>query len=175
MSIYESVKRFLGKITNESDQLIKNKPIKDKKDGQSLNTQHKISFLASDITNNHTVINSIVDKVIRKDYSKRIYAGKRDEDIKACTEKIYQYESYRTKKVKMVPNDFNELEVFVEDIYLGKLPDHITEEALFYLQSAVVMSFAYISGGPFKQFDPESNTVKKGSEDYDLSLYIQFS
>lgn len=175
MSIYESVKHFLGKLNNESDQLIKNKIIKDKKDGQSLNTQHKISFLASDISNNQTVIDSIVEKVIRKDYSKRIYAGKRDDDIKACTEKIYQYESYRTKNVKMVPNDFDELEVFVEDIYLGKLPEHITEEALFYLQSTVVMSFAYISGGPFKQFNAERKTVDKGSENFDLSLYMQFT
>lgn len=175
MSIYDSVKHFLKKITNESDQLIKTKPLKNHKEGQSLNTQHKISFSASDITNNQTVIDSIVEKVIRKDYSKRIYAGKRDEDIEACKEKIYQYESYRTKKVKLIPNQTNEMEVYVEDIYLGKLPEHHTREALFYLQSAVVMSFAYISGGPFKQFNPNLDSMEKGSEPYDLSVYIQFS
>ncbi|MCC5890158.1 MAG: hypothetical protein JJU01_06270 [Alkalibacterium sp.] len=175
MSIYESVKHFLKKLTNESDQLIKTKPLKDQKDGQSLNTQHKISFSASEITNNQAVVDSIVEKVIRKDYSKRIYAGKRDEDIKACKERIYQYESFRTKKVKMVPRDTNELEVYIEDIYLGKLPESYTQEALFYLQSAVVMNFAYISGGPFKHFNADSNTMEKGSEHYDLTVYIQFS
>lgn len=175
MSIYESVKHFLGKITNESDQLIKNKSFKDKKNTQSLNTQLKINFLASDITNNQTVIDSIVEKVIRKDYSKRIYAGKRDEDIRKCSEKIYQYESYRTKNVKMVPNDNDELEIFVEDIYLGKLPDYLKEEVLFYLQSTIVMSFAYISGGPYKRFSENSNHVQKGSDKFDFTVYIQFS
>lgn len=175
MSVYERAKHFLKKITNESDQIIKSKPMKNKKDGQSLTTQHKISFLASDVTRNQTVIDSIVEKVIRKDYSKRIYAGKREDDIKACKEKIYQYESFRTKKVKLVPNDLKELEVYVEDIYLGKLPDHSTKEALFYLQSTVVMSFAYISGGPFKYFDADKNVIQRGSEHYDLTVYMQFS
>lgn len=175
MSIHDSVIHFLKKLTNESDRLIKTKSLKTHKDNLSLNTQHKICFSASEINSNQAVIDSIVEKVIRKDYSKRIYAGKKDEDIKCCKEKIYQYESYRTKHVKLIPTDSNELEVFVEDIYLGKLPQAYTAEALFYLQSAVVMSFAYISGGPFKQLNPEDNSIDEGFKPYDLNIYIQFS
>lgn len=175
MSFYENVKNFIKNNASRSDQLIQTKSLKEKKHGKTLSIQYKLQVFASELTSNSEVIESIVKKVIKKDNTKRTYAGKSDEDLTTYSNKIYQYESYQTNKVKLVPSQNDRLELFIEDIYLGELPEHYTTDALHYLQSTIIMSFAYINGGPYKQWNGQTNALERGIDPYDLTIYIQFS
>lgn len=175
MSFYENVKSFIKRNTKRSDQLIQTKSLKDHKNGKTLSIQYKMQIFASELNVDHKVIESIVDKVIKKDYSKRKFAGKSDADMTTYPEKIYLYESYRTNKVNLVPSQDGRLELFIENIYLGELPDYYTKDALHYLQSTIIMPFAYITGGPYKKWNSTADEIETGNDPYDLTIYIQFS
>ncbi|MCC5895663.1 MAG: hypothetical protein JJU16_09405 [Alkalibacterium sp.] len=175
MSFYENVKSFIKRNASKSDQLIQTKSLKEKKHGKTLSIQYKLQVFASELTSNQEVIDSVVKKIIKKDNTKRTYAGKSDQDLTTYTNKIYQYESYQTNKVKLVPSQSDRLDLFIEDIYLGELPEHYTKDALHYLQSTIIMSFAYINGGPYKLWNGPDNELEQGTDSYDLTIYIQFS
>lgn len=175
MSFYNDVKSYIKNHTTKSDQIIQSKFLKEHKHGKTLSIHYKMHVLASELTSNNEVIESIVKKIIRKDYSKRSFAGKSDSDLATCNKRIYQYESYRTNKVKLVPSKSDRLDIFIEDIYLGELPENYTKDVLHYLQSTVIMSFAYINGGPYKKWNGPAGGLEKGNNPYDLTIYIQFS
>lgn len=175
MNLRNWFSRFWKKQSNQSDQLIKDKSLWVEKESTPLNVEYKLHVNASECTDNQQLIDSIVEKIIEHDYSKRQYAGRESKDLLEDQQSIYQYESYRTQEVKLVPNDQNHLDIYVEDTLLGELPHEYTQEAFHYLQSTVVMAFAYVKGGPYKYFDKETDEVKNGKEPFDLNLYIQFS
>lgn len=175
MSFYEGLKSFIKNHSIKSDQLISSKSLKEQKHKSPLTIKHKLQLAASDISRNQQTIDAIVKKIIKKDYSKRSYGGKTEKELSTYNKKIYQYESYRTNNVKLVPSQDTNLELFVEDIYLGELPDEDTPAALHYLQSTICMSFAYVTGGPYHQFDPSSGQIMHESDPYDLTIFIQFS
>lgn len=161
--------------TNTSEQLIKDKPLWTENDRAPVNIEYKMHLNATELTSNQHLIDSVAKKIIRQDYSKRQYAGKKEKEIMQDKQRVYQYESYRTQHVHLVPNKANRLDVFVEKTYLGKLPQEYTSKTVEFLQSTVVMAFAYIKGGPYKYFDRETQSVKEGIEPFDLNIYIQFS
>ncbi|PRY82518.1 hypothetical protein [Alkalibacterium olivapovliticus] len=175
MSFYENIKNFIKNNTSRSDQLIQSKSLKENKHGRTLSIQYKLQVFASELTTNQEIIDSIIKKIIKKDNTKRSFAGKSDEELTAYPNKIYRYESYQTNRVKLVPSQSNRLEVFVDNIYLGELPEHYTKNALHYLQSTIIMSFAYINGGPYKQWNDQKKQIEHGIDPYDLTIYIQFS
>lgn len=175
MNFYEGLKSFIKTHSIKSDQLISSKSLKEQKYKYPLTIKHKIQLAASDVSKNQQTIDAIVDKIIKKDYSKRSYGGKTAQELSTYNKKIYQYESYRTNNVKLVPTQDDYLELFVEDIYLGELPEKETKSALHYLQSTILMSFAYVTGGPYNQYDPASGQMIHDSDPYDLTIFIQFS
>lgn len=166
---------FWKKHSNQSDQFINNKSLWTEKEATPLNVEYKLHITASECTKDQKLIDSVVERLIQEDYSKRQYAGRENINSVQHQQKVYQYESYRTQEVKLVPNKANHLDLYVEETLLGELPQEYTQEALHYLQSTVVMAFAYVKGGPYKYFDTETEEVKKGEEPFDLNLYIQFS
>ena len=175
MSFYEKIKNLIKRHSITSDQLIPSRSLKEQKHKYPLTIKHKLQIPASDVTNNQQTIDAIVKKIIKKDYSKRSYCGKTEKELSTYNKKIYQYESYRTNNVKLVPAQDTNLELFVEDIYLGELPYEETQAALHYLQSTIFMSFAYVTGGPYHQCDPSSGQMMHDSDPYDLTIFIQFS
>jgi hypothetical protein len=166
--------RFLKRITNQSDQLIKDKPLWTEGDRAPVNIEYKMQLNASELTSNQELIDSIVKKLIQQDTSKRQYAGRSDKEFFKHKQRVYQYESYRTQNVKLVPNA-NRFDIYVEGVYIGKLPKEYTKETKHFLQSTVVMAFAYVTGGPYKFYDKKAYRVKQGKEPFDINIYIQFS
>ncbi|EXJ24473.1 hypothetical protein ADIAL_0039 [Alkalibacterium sp. AK22] len=175
MSFYESIKTFIKEHASRSSQLIKTKSLKEVRDGHPVTIKHKVQVKASDLTNDQVVIDQVVNKIISKDYSKRSYAGKTDKDLAAYNKKIYRYESYRTKNVKLVPSPSDRLDIYIENTYLGRLPQKDTKQALEHLQSSIFMAFAYVDGGPYRQCPAEIQNAETEKDPYDLHIYIQFS
>lgn len=175
LGFYEKIKTFIKEHASRSNQLIKTKSLKDVKDGHPLTIKHKLQIKASDLTSEQPIIDQVVHKIISKDYSKRRYAGKTSKDMAAYDKKIYRYESYRTKNVKLVPSPSDRLDIYIEDTYLGRLPQKDTNEALQHLQSSIFMAFAYIDGGPYRQCPSAPEDIDTDADPYDLHIYIQFS
>lgn len=175
MRFLTNLHQFWRHYTNQSEHLIKNKSLWTEGERAPINIEYKLHLNASELTSNQQIINSVVKKLITHDSSKRQYAGRSDNELMRYKKQIYQYESYQTQNVKLVPNHAKRLDVYVEDIYLGKLPQEYTKEAVRFLQSAIFMAFAFVKGGPYKYYDEKSEKVKEGSDPYDLNIYFQFS
>lgn len=175
LSFYENIKDFIKKHSGKSNQLINLKSLRDFTQQRPLTIKYKFKINASDLSSDQTTINDIVKKIIRKDSSKRAFAGKKDSEISNINGSIYQFESYRTQQVNLVPSDDKRLDMYVENIRLGSLPPEFYEDAIYHLQSTIFMAFAYVTGGPFKFFDKESNRLVVDKEPFDLVIYVQFS
>ncbi|API89685.1 hypothetical protein BKP56_10635 [Marinilactibacillus sp. 15R] len=175
MGFKDIIKTFWKKQSNQSQQLIKEIPVFKRKNRTPLSIEYKIQINASELTSNQETINQITASMIKHNQIKRNYAGKRDEDLKNYKEKVYKYESYSTKDVKLIPNEANRLDIYLNSIFLGKLPKNYTSNTIHYLQSTVIMAFAYIKGGPYKYFNQKTQSVVKEADPFDISIYIQFS
>ncbi|SFK31401.1 hypothetical protein SAMN04488569_102232 [Marinilactibacillus piezotolerans] len=175
MGFKDIIKTFWKKQSNQSQQLIKEIPVFKRKNRTPLSIEYKIQINASELTSNQETINQITASMIKHNQIKRNYAGKQDEDLKNYNEKVYKYESYSTKDVKLIPNEANRLDIYINSIFLGKLPKNYTSNTIHYLQSTVIMAFAYIKGGPYKYFNKNTQSVVKEVDPFDISIYIQFS
>lgn len=175
MGFIDSIKNFWKKQSNQSQQLIKDIPVFKKKNRTPLSIEYKIQINASELTSSQDHINRITANMIRHNQIKRNYAGKREEDLRNYNEKVYKYESYSTKNVKLIPNETGRLDVYINSIFLGKLPKNYTSNTIHYLQSTVITAFAFIKGGPYKYFNPKTQTVVQEADPFDISIYIQFS
>lgn len=175
MRFVNKVKQYWKKQSNQSQQLIKDLPVFKHKTRTPLSIEYKINLCASEITSSQSLIDQITSNMIKKNQTKRKYAGKKDLELMSYNEKVYKYESYSTQEVKLVPSEAERLDVYVDSVFLGKLPKKYTINAVRYLQSTVVMAFAYINGGPYKYYDLETQSIVKKSEPFDISIYIQFS
>lgn len=175
MGFKDIIKTFWKKQSNQSQQLIKEIPVFKRKNRTPLSIEYKIQINASELTSNQETINQITASMIKHNQIKRNYAGKQDEDLKNYNEKVYKYESYSTKDVKLIPNEANRLDIYINSIFLGKLPKNYTSNTIHYLQSTVTMAFAYIKGGPYKYFNKNTQSVVKEVDPFDISIYIQFS
>lgn len=175
MGILTHFQQFWKRHSNQSDHLIKNKSLWTESERSPINIEYKMLVCASELTSNQQTIDSVVKKLISQDSSKRQYAGRNDTELLKYKKQIYQFESYQTQRVKLVPNHAKRLDVYVEDIYLGKLPQEYTKEAVRFLHSAIFMAFAFVKDGPYKFYDEKSGKVKEGSDPYDLNIYFQFS
>lgn len=174
--------RFVNKIkkiwkiqSNQSQQLIKDFPVFKEKSRIPLSIEYKIYFNASEIISNQEVIDQITANMIKQNKQKRKYAGKKEIELKSYDEKVFKYESYSTQNVKLVPSEADSLDVYIDSIFIGKLPKRYTDDTLYYLQSTVIMAFAYIKGGPYKYYDRETQSVIKESDPFDIGIYVQFS
>lgn len=175
MGFKDIIKTFWKKQSNQSQQLIKEIPVFKRKNRTPLSIEYKIQINASELTSNQETINQITASMIKHNQIKRNYAGKQDEDLKNYNEKVYKYESYSTKDVKLIPNEANRLDIYINSIFLGKLPKNYTSNTIHYLQSTVILAFAYIKGGPYKYFNKNTQSVVKEVDPFDISIYIQFS
>ena len=173
MSFYEKLKYFIGDHSRKSNEFSGVNSIK--KSAQTLTIQFKYQLEAQDISSDQELIDNIVKHVIKKDGANRYYAGKQDNDIREVNEKIYKYESFRTQKVKLIPLAEEEFDLYIENHNLGQLPENYSQEIKHYLQTTIVMAFAYIKGGPYKYFDKDSQQIVEQDEPFDLSIYLQFS
>lgn len=175
MGFKDIIKTFWKKQSNQSQQLIKEIPVFKRKNRTPLSIEYKIQINASELTSNQETIYQITASMIKHNQIKRNYAGKQDEDLKNYNEKVYKYESYSTKDVKLIPNEANRLDIYINSIFLGKLPKNYTSNTIHYLQSTVILAFAYIKGGPYKYFNKNTQSVVKEVDPFDISIYIQFS
>lgn len=175
MGFIHSIKKFWKNQSNQSQQLIKEIPAFKRKNRTPLSIEYKIQINASELTSNQDIINQITTNMIKHNQIKRNYAGKREEDLKNYNEKVYKYESYSTKNVKLFPNQSGRLDVYINSIFLGKLPKNYTSNTVHYLQSTVITTFAFIKGGPYKYFNPKTQTVVQEADPFDISIYIQFT
>lgn len=175
MGFKDIIKTFWKKQSNQSQQLIKEIPVFKRKNRTPLSIEYKIQINASELTSNQETINQITASMIKHNQIKRNYAGKQDEDLKNYNEKVYKYESYSTKDVKLIPNEANRLDIYINSIFLGKLTKNYTSNTIHYLQSTVILAFAYIKGGPYKYFNKNTQSVVKEVDPFDISIYIQFS
>lgn len=175
MGFIQRFHQFWNKQSNQPDQFIKDKPLWTDGDHSPVNVEYKMHLSASELTSNQELIDSVVEKIIQQDYSKRQYGGREEKEFSANPSRVYQYETYQTQAVKLVPTSYNHLDVYFEDTFLGKLPQEYTEDTTHFLQSTVFMAFAYVKGGPYKVYDEQTKQIKTGKEPFDINLYIQFS
>ncbi|WP_208559992.1 hypothetical protein [Marinilactibacillus kalidii] len=175
MRFVNNIKKFWKNQSNQSQQLIKDFPLLKDKNSNPLSIEYKVHLTAKEITSSQKIIDTIVSKIIENDSTKRNYAGKSNQQLEIYKKRVYKYESYCTQNVKLVPGKADRLDIYVTDIFLGKLPDQYTKNTLNYLQSTIVANFAYITGGPYKVFDSKTQSLIEKTETYDISLYIQFS
>lgn len=175
MRFVNKIKKFWETQSNQSQQLIKDFPVFKEKSRIPLSIEYKIFFNASEIISSQEIIDQITASMIKQNQKKRKYAGKKETELKSYNEKIYKYESYSTQNVKLVPSEVDRLDVYIDSIYIGKLPEKYTNDTIHYLQSTVIMAFAYIKGGPYKYYDRETQSIIKASDPFDISIYFQFS
>lgn len=175
MGLYETVKNFIQKRKKVVHNRLPLNALTNPARRYPLSIKYKFRVNAKDMTTDQANIDSIVQNIIRKDYSKRAYAGKTDYDIEAYRSRIYRYESYRTQHLRLLPNKEDQLNVYVDNSLLGSLPQEHQYEASLFLETATYNAFAYVTGGPYKEFSTETNRLEEGSEPFDLTIYVQFS
>ncbi|WP_423189066.1 hypothetical protein ACO1PF_10805 [Alkalibacterium sp. f15] len=173
MSFYENLKFFVKNHATHSNKFLSTKP--KKKITRTISIQYKHFFQAQDISSNQETIDTIAKCIIKNDLANRYYAGKKDKDIMEVKEKIYEYESFRTQEVQLIPTSDEDFDLYIEDTNLGQLPEAFSKEVQHYLQTTILTAFAYIKGGPSKHYDKDKECIVEYDEPFDLDIYIQFS
>ncbi|MFO8068830.1 MAG: hypothetical protein R6U02_02440 [Alkalibacterium sp.] len=151
MSFYVKLKFFIKEHAGNSNKYLKTKA--KKKLTRAISIQYKHFFQAQEISPNQETIDTITKCIIKKDITNRYYAGKQDKDIMEVDGKIYEYESFQTKNINLVPTSDGEFELYIENTNLGRLPETFSKDVKDYLQTTIFMAFAYIKGGPSKHYD----------------------
>lgn len=173
MRLYDQLKYFIKQHSTYSNDLVGANAVK--KNSTILNIQNKFNFSASDMCSNQETINTIVKQIIKKDKSRRYYIGKKNENIKKVNRKVYRYECFFTRKIRIVPNAKNSFDFYIENIHLGQIPEDLNIDIKNHLETGIMTTFAYINGGPYKYYDKNSQSVCEEDEAFDLNIYIQFS
>ncbi|MER2064656.1 MAG: hypothetical protein ABS873_08375 [Alkalibacterium sp.] len=173
MSFYDRLKYFIKNHSRQSTEFLGAKAVRPSR--QALSIQSKHYFQASELTSDQEMIDKIVKKIIRKDKSHRYYIGKQDDNIRLEDQEIYKYESLCSYDINIVPTAGGNLDLYVEGIRLVQIPESSTSDIRHYLQTTIMLAFAYIKGGPYKYCDLDTHEVREEVEPFDLSIYIQFS
>ena len=173
MRLYDQLKLFIKNHSNQSTEFVGAKTVKQSNHVLSIQSKHYLQ--ASELTSDQETIDKIVETIIKKDKTHRYYTGKKDNNINEASHEIYKYESLSTHNVTIVPNDEGLFDLYVEGFRLGHVPERFTVDIRHYLQTTILMAFAYVKGGPYKYYDPDTQRVIEKNEPFDLSIYIQFS
>ncbi|SFC57680.1 hypothetical protein SAMN04488102_11131 [Alkalibacterium subtropicum] len=173
MSLYDRLKTFVKNHSTQSIDFLSMNTIKKSSDVLSIQSKHYLQ--ASELTADQETINKIVKGMIKKDRTHRYYIGKKDISIKEGNKEIYKYESLCTHNVTLIPTSEGNFDLYIEGVLLGQIPEKFNLDVKHYLQTTILMAFAYIKGGPYKYYDAASQRVREEDEPFDLSIYIQFS
>lgn len=173
MSFYDRLKYFVKNHSTQSIDFLGAKTVKQSSHVLSIQSKHYLQ--ASELTSNQETIDKIVNGIIKKDRAHRYYIGKKDNNIKEVNKEIYKYESFCTHNVNIVPTSEGNFDLYIEGVHLGQIPERFNIDVRHYLQTTILMAFAYVKGGPYKYFDSETQSVQEKDEPFDLSIYIQFS
>lgn len=137
--------------------------------------QYETKLIAQDLTQDKTVIQSIVDKMVKEDPFKNFYTGKTDSDFGPLSKRVYKYEAITTVNVNILVDSSNQYVASIEGINLGKVPELISNELSSYYESYLLTAYAYVTGGYYKEYSQEKGKVIERFDPYGLDLYIQFS
>lgn len=173
MSFYDRLKYFVKNHSTQSIDFLGMNTVKRSSDVLSIQSKHYLQ--ASELTADQETIDKIVKVIIKKDRTHRYYIGKKDNNIKEVNKEIYKYESLCTHNVTITPTSEGNFDLYLEGISLGQIPEKFNPDVRHYLQTTILMAFAYVKGGPYKYYDTESQRVQEKNEPFDLSIYIQFS
>lgn len=173
MGLYDQLKYFIKNHSKQSTEFLGAKTVKQSSHVLSIQSKHYLQ--ASELTSNQETIDTITRTIIKKDKTHRYYIGKQDDSIRDTMRAIYKYESLCTHSVNIVPTSEGDFDLYIEGIRLGQIPEEFTLDIRHYLQTTILMAFAYVKGGPYKYFDQETQSVREKDEPFDLSIYIQFS
>lgn len=142
---------------------------------KSQKIQYETKLAAQDITQDITVIQSIVDKMVKEDPFKNFYTGKTDSDFGPLSKRVYKYDAITTVNVNLLVDSTDQYSVSVEGIKLGKISESISEEIAKYYGNYLLTAYAYVTGGYYKEYSREKDKVIENFDPYGLDLYIQLS
>lgn len=137
--------------------------------------KYETRWLAQDITKDRTVIEAIAQKMIEEDPFKTEYEGKESiMDFKRVGDKVNKYNEVTTVNID-VRSDNGSHKLIIEGIELGEIPEDKFQEVQPYYKKDDLTAYAYVTGGPYKQYNKEKDQVEESNVPYGLDIYLQFT
>lgn len=134
--------------------------------------QYERKLTAREITSDSHLIEAIVEKMVVEDPFQNYFKGRSDQDIRS---RIYEYEEITTMNVGILLEEKAALNLYVEGILLGTIPERIADELNRYQGQNLLTAYAYVTGGRYKEYSAESATVVEGTAPYGLDIYLQYT
>lgn len=148
---------------------------KKKCDGKAKMIQYESKMTARSITKDSALIQSAIDRMIKEDPFKNYYTGKTDADFGPMSKRVYKYDAVTTVNVNLVSPDDHSCLLYVEGISLGEIPDSEKEKIDQYKENCLLTAYAYVTGGPYKEYSEAEQSVVELEDPYGLDIYIQFT
>lgn len=143
--------------------------------GQEETVQYKTKINGKNITDQSDLIKKIVMKMVEEDPFKNFYGGKTDEDFTPASKRMYKYAEISTMNVGLLEDKDTGLKILIEGIELGVLPEEIVTEMKPYYRKSTLTAYAFITGGFFKEYLTETQTVNESYIPYDLDIFLQYN
>lgn len=128
-------------------------------------TRWKSSALFAD----NSLIQQVAERIILEDPFCKPFGGLDDEAIARTKRRIYEYEQVTTVNVAI--KDGN---LMIEGLSLGNLPEEQWKEISPYYGKNDFTAFVYVTGGRYKVYSDDSETVETAYTPYDLDIFVQF-
>lgn len=145
------------------------------KNTQTETIKYETKLTARDITNDAEILKKIVEKMVEEDPFKNFYSDKSEVDFSVSSTRTYKYDSITTVNVNVVDEDKNELSIYIEGLLLGTIPQQLSHEIKQYQEKYMLTAYVYITGGPFKEYSKNTETVEDGAAPFGLDIFIQFT
>ena len=137
--------------------------------------QYETKITAREIKADPVTIKEIVEKMVEEDPFKRFYNGKTAEDFTPLTSRIYKYDNITTVNVDFVHKEKGRTLVTIEGIPLGFLTEEQADTIQQYHSKYLLTAYVYATGGPYMEYDTETESAVKKEAPYGLDMYIQFT
>ena len=132
--------------------------------------QFEASWRASDLTSDNVLIEKVVDKIVAEDPFQKFYQGMSDADFGIGSKRVFEYTDITTMNVTI-----DGTKLIVEGIVLGTIPEKQLAEIKPYQDKYLLTAYVYVTGGRYKEYDSEVQTVVEGSMAYNLDIFLQYT
>lgn len=161
---------FKGKQKEESQ----SKPVNTEESDQ-IKIQYETMLTAHELKADDARLRQVVDKMVEEDPFKNYYNGKSLEDMTPLTKRLYKYETITTVNVDFHIKEKDRILVVVENTPIGFLPEEKAKTIQDYQSRFLLTAFVYVTGGPYIEYDKETDSPVSGECPVGLDIFVQFT
>ena len=140
-----------------------------------ITVKYEAKLTAHELKADESTINTVVAKMVEEDPFKNYYNGRTLEDMTALSKRVYKYESITTVNVDFNVKEKDRILVVVEGSPIGFVPEEKAKAIQEYQSKHLLTAFVYVTGGPYLEYDRETEQAVEGESPLGLDIFAQFT